>query len=132
MNRFRQRLRDVSGFGLIEVLVSMILLSVGLLALAGTSRQVGEQNRLSGSRTGEALAAQQVMGTVWHRGYGAATSGAGAVSVGNRVYLVTRAVTSPAPRVKVVRLSVTSQRLPSNPRVFTSRVYANRQLPTAP
>jgi len=132
MNRLRERLRDVSGLGLIEVLVSMVLLSVGVMALAGTSLQVAEQNRLSASRTGESLAAQQVMETLRHRGYVAATSGSGTVLVGNRAYRVVRAVTSPAPRVKRVQLTVTSLTAPSTPRLFTSRVYRSRQIPTAP
>ena len=132
MNSLRERLGDVLGLGLIEVLVSMVLVSVGLLALAGSSLQVGQQNRLSASRTGESLAAQQAMEIVRSRGYATTTSGIGTVSIGNRAYRVTRAVTSPSPRIKVVRLTVMSRSAVSTPRVFTSRVYANRQLPTAP
>lgn len=132
MNMFRERLEDVSGLGLIEVLVSMILLSVGMMAIAGISLQVGTQNRLSMTQTDQSLAAQQVMEALQRSGYAATTSGTDTVSVGTRTYLVTRTVTTPTQRVKLVQLTVTSQSGLSTPRVFTSRVYERRQLPVAP
>lgn len=132
MNMFRERLEDVSGLGLIEVLVSMILLSVGMMAIAGISLQVGTQNRLSMTQTDQSLAAQQVMETLQRSGYAATTSGTDTVSIGTRTYIVTRAVTTPTRRVKLVQLTITSQNGLSTPRVFTSRVYERRQLPVAP
>lgn len=128
----RERLVDTSGLGLIEVLVAMIILSVGMLAIAGISLQVGTQNKLSTSQTDQSLAAQQVMETLQRAGYAATTSGTDTVSVGNRRYQVQRAVTTPNTRVKLVRLTVTSTSGTASPRVYTSRVYETRQLPAAP
>ena len=130
--QFRESLRDSSGLGLIEVLVAMIILSVGMMAIAGISLQVGTQNTLSTSQTDQSLAAQQVMESLQRAGYAAATSGVDTVSVGNRQYVVTRAVTTPNSRVKLVQLTVTSRNGIASPRVYTSRIYETRQLPAAP
>lgn len=136
MNRpmitLRERIEDASGLGLIEVIVSMLILSVGMLAIAGVSLQVGTQNKLSTSQTDQSLAAQQVMETLQRAGYAATTSGTDTVSVGNRTYWVTRAVTTPNTRVKLVRLTVTPASGTSSARVYTSRVYETRQLPAPP
>lgn len=129
---FREKLADNSGLGLIEVLVSMIILSVGMMAIAGISLQVGTQNKLSTSQTDQALAAQQVMESLQRVGYAATTNGSDTVSVGNRQYLVTRAVSTPNNRVKLVQLTVTSMNGQASTRVFTGRIYQNRQLPAAP
>ena len=132
MNRFRDQLKDVSGLGLIDVLVSLMLLSIGVLSVAGTSRSVGEQVRLSSVRTDQSAVALQTMATLRRRGYAAATGGAGIVFLGRRAYRVSRTVTSSGQRVKVVRLTVTPESGPPTPRIFTSRVYATRPLPSAP
>ncbi|MDX1394843.1 MAG: prepilin-type N-terminal cleavage/methylation domain-containing protein [Gemmatimonadota bacterium] len=132
MTSLRARLADESGLGLIEVLVSMIILSVGMMAIAGISLQVGTQTKLSTSQTDQSLAAQQVMETLLGGGYAAAASGSDTVSVGNRVYQVTRSVTSPTSRVKLVQLTVTPITGNGSARVYTSRMYENRQLPAAP
>lgn len=128
----RERLQDSSGLGLIEVLVAMMILSVGMMAIAGISLQVGTQTKLSTSQTDQSLAAQQVMEALQQNGYAAATNGQDTVSVGNRQYLVTRAVTTPNMRVKLVQLTVTSVNGLASPRVYTSRIYETRQLPAAP
>ena len=129
----RERIEDTAGLGLIEVLVAMIILSVGVLAIAGISVQVGTQNSMSTSQTDQALAAQQVMEALHLTGFAATSSGTDTISVGNRRYIVTRTVTTPTTRVKLIQLTVTSARnRMTSPRVFTSRMYQNRQLPSAP
>jgi len=132
MNRLRDRIADTSGLGLIEVLVSMIILSVGMMAIAGISLQVGTQNKLSTSQTDQSLAAQQVMETLQRVGYAATTSGTDTISVGNRRYRVTRSVTTPNARVKLVQLTVSAMTGTASPRVYTSRIYESRQLPAPP
>ena len=49
------------GFGLIEVMIAMILFTVGVLALAGTTTYVGTQLRASDIRTERQVARQAVM-----------------------------------------------------------------------
>jgi Tfp pilus assembly protein PilV len=130
--RLRERLRGSEGIGLIEVLAALIIMSVGMLAIAGISLQVGAQNQWSTWQTDQALAAQQVMERLQRIGYAATANGTDTVSVGNRAYVVNRVVSQPAPRVKRVQLTVLSSQAAAAPRVFVSRIYETRQLPTAP
>jgi Tfp pilus assembly protein PilV len=135
MQTLRQRISDEGGLGLIEVLVSMVILSVGMLAIAGISLQVGTQNALSTNQTDQSLAAQQVMETLQAIGYTNVASGTDTVTVGTSSYVVTRSVTTPTTRVKLVQLTVTpanSRVYRSTARVYTGRIYETRQLPAAP
>jgi Tfp pilus assembly protein PilV len=127
----RDRLSDSSGIGLIEVLAALIIMSIGMLAIAGISLQVGAQNQWSTWQTDQALAAQQVMERLQRVGYPGTTNGTDTVSVGNRSYVVNRVVSQPAPRVKRVQLTVLSSQ-GAAPRVFVSRIYQTRQLPPSP
>ena len=127
----RQRLRDTSGMGLIEVLAALIIMSIGMLAIAGISLQVGAQNRWSTWQTDQAMAAQQVMERLQRLGYSTVSNGTDTVSVGNRRYVVNRVVGQPAPRVKRVQLTVVSSQ-GASPRIFVSRIYQTRPLPASP
>ena len=127
----RDRMRDQSGLGLIEVVSALVIFSIGMLAIAGVSLQVGTQNKLSTFQTDQSLAAQQVMEEMQRMGYAAAASHTDTVSVGNRTYYVQSVVTTPATRVKLVQLTVTS-RSGVAARTFTNRMYEARQLPAAP
>lgn len=129
-----RRAADTSGLGLIEVLIAVVLLAVGIMAMTGVSLSVAAQNRLSTWETDQALAAQLVMERLHGSGYGYASlaSGTATVAIGNRTYVVNRLVTSPAPRVKNVRLTVISTAGRVGSRSFVSRIYSNRQLPPKP
>jgi Tfp pilus assembly protein PilV len=128
---FRSRLRDSSGLGLIEVITAMVILSIGVLAVAGIAFQVGVQTRLSTWQTDQSLAAQQVMESLQRGGYTSAVSRTDTVTVGTRTYVVTAAVSTPANRVKQVQLTVQSPN--GGPgRSYTGRIYQSRQLPSAP
>jgi Tfp pilus assembly protein PilV len=135
MQMFRERVRDETGLGLVEVLVSMIILSVGVLAIAGISLQVGTLNALSTSQTDQSLAAQQVMESMQAAGYANASSGSDTITVANRRYVVTTSVTTPSLRVKLVQLTVTAagnRGRQISAGVYTGRIYDARQLPSAP
>lgn len=127
----RTRLDDRRGIGLIEVLVALVIMSFGMLAIAGISLHVGSQTQLSTWQTDQAMVAQQVMERLQRVNYAAIASGTDTVSVGNRTYVVNRLVSQPAPRVKRVQLTVLSSQRAA-PRVFVSRIYETRQLPPAP
>ena len=56
-------------------------------------------------------------------------------TIGNSQNLVTKAVTTPSARVKLVQLTVSaanSRVFRSTTRVYTGRIHDNRQLPAAP
>ena len=125
------RILDKSGVGLIEVMVALILLTVGILAVAGIGLQVAAQNRWSHWQTDETLAAQEVLERLQRAGYAAATSGTDTVTIGQNTYRITRAVTQVANRVRQVQVTVASAS-GGRTRTFTSRLYAPRQLPAPP
>jgi len=135
MQTLRDRIRDEAGLGLVEVMVSMIILSVGMLAIAGISLQVGTQTALATSQTDQSLAAQQVMERLQSSRYTNVSSGSDTVTIANRRYLVTRSVSTPTTRVKLIQLTVTAagnRGRRTAARVYTGRIYDARQLPSAP
>lgn len=83
------------GFGLVEALVSAVILSVGLLAVGGIALSVAGQTRMASIRTGQALAGQQVLEDVVTREYSSilAAGGDTTITVGGRTYTVGRSVT---------------------------------------
>ncbi len=121
---------DDSGIGLVEVLIALIILSVGLLSVAGISLSVGAQTSWATWETDQSLAAQEVLERVQREGYENAESGTETVTIGNREYDVTREVEDVANRVKEVRLSISSEH--ASERVFVTRVYKPRPLPPPP
>ena len=111
-----------SGFGLVEILIAMVLLTVGLLALTSITASVASQTRISAEKTAQAMAAQQVLEDYTRRGYTAATSGVDTIQVGGRPYVVTSTVTDPSSRVRQIS-SVVSGRGPTAARTFVTRIY---------
>lgn len=117
-----------AGFGLVEVLITMLILSVGLLALTTISAGVASQTRISAERTGQAMAAQQVLEDYTRRGYATATSGVDTVQVGGKSYVVTSTVTDVNGRVRQVSALV-GGRGPTVARTYVTRVYEPIPLP---
>lgn len=114
--------------------MSVVILSIGVLAIAGASLQVGGQLSESRLETERTLVARQAMERLRTGPWTSIRSGADTVAVGSRSYVVTRTVTSPLRRVKLVELSVYADdpALATAPRVFTGRIQADRPLPVAP
>lgn len=121
---------DDSGMGLVEVLIALVILSFGLLSVAGISLSVGAQTRWATWETDQSLVAQEVLERVQSEGYESAANGTETVSIGNREYDVTREVEDVANRVKEVRVSISSTHAAE--RVFVTRVYKPRPLPPPP
>lgn len=94
------------GFGLIEVLIALLVLSAGLLAAAGLSTAVEEQRRLASRETERTLVAQQVLDSIRQAGFVAARDGAAVLRVAGRRWPVTWAVQEAAPRLKTVEVRV--------------------------
>lgn len=125
--RVGSSLRSGAGFGLIEALAALAIVSIAVLGVAGTSLRVGEQDRTSTVATDHAIVAGQVMERVRAAGYAAAASGTDTVAYGGRTYLVSRLVTPAGPRLKAVRLVVRDRVGASRP--FETRLLLDRPLP---
>lgn len=58
-----------AGMTLVEVLIALVILAVGLLAIAGMSGAVAMQTRMGGSVTGQTVAGQEVLESLQMKGY---------------------------------------------------------------
>ncbi|MFQ5689647.1 MAG: hypothetical protein ACE5HQ_05190 [Gemmatimonadota bacterium] len=127
----RARQAGEAGFGLAEILIALVVLSIGLIGMAGLSASVGREARLAGRQTDQALAAQQVLEGIHSSGYAAAVAGTDTVTIGNRKYIVVRRAQDVAPRVRQVQVTVTPPG-GAHARTFTTRLYQARPLPSPP
>lgn len=119
-----------AGVGLVEVLVAVSILAFGLVAIAGVARGVARLTREASVRTGQGLAAGQVLALMVHRGYEAAPPGTSdtIVEVGERSYRVTRAVTQVGAGLRELTATVSgADVLPE--RSFVTRLHRNHVLP---
>jgi len=119
---------DESGFGLVEILITMLIMSVGLLALTTISAGVASQTRISAERTAQAMATQQVLEDYTRRGYAAAASRVDTVQVSGRRYIVTSSVTDVNGRVRQVSSVVDGRGLVAS-RTYITRIYDPIALP---
>ena len=120
-----------AGFGLIELVLALTVSSIGLMAVAGASMGIGTQASLARWDADQALVARTVLERAISGSYAAAVSGQRTVSLGGPPITAASTVTSPAPRLKHVRLDVTPPG-PRVPVVFETRLAASRPLPVAP
>lgn len=94
------------GFGLVEVLVALIVLSVGLLGVGGLALVASQQTRQASARTGQEIAAQSVLEGLVRQGYDDLDDEAAAgprdtsVSVKGVSYTVTKRVEQLSARVR--------------------------------
>lgn len=77
-----------AGVTLIELLVAIVILAVGLLAVAGMTGAVATQTRMGGSVTGQTAAAQEVLEDVQAMDFADVQSGTRQVTVGSHTYTV--------------------------------------------
>lgn len=123
-------LASEKGFGLVEALIALIILSVGLLAIAGIALSVSAQTRAGVDTTAQVMAGQQVLEAMVQQGYGNVSTGDTTVRVGNRAFTVGRSVTASGVRWQEVeaRVEATGDR-PA--RTLTTRLHARRAPPTS-
>lgn len=123
-------LASEKGFGLVEALIALIILSVGLLAIAGIALSVSAQTRAGVDTTAQVMAGQQVLEAMVQQGYGNVSTGDTTVSVGNRTFTVGRSVTASGVRWQEVeaRVEATGDR-PAQ--TLTTRLHARRAPPTS-
>lgn len=118
------------GFGLAEALVSLVILSVGLLAIAGIALSVSAQTRAGVDTTAQVMAGQQVLETMVQEGYGNVPTGDTTVKVGSRTFTVSRSVTAAGVRWQEIEVEVEQTR--DRPaQTLTTRLHAPRTPPTS-
>ena len=132
MKYVRNKLGDEGGFGLVEALVSSMILGFGLLAVAGMSMSTARQGRLAEWRTDQALAAQlelsKVQQDVRKLGFSTITDTERSLAVGDQTFVISTTVSLVSSRVKEVQIQVSGVGSMGS-RTFATRVYAPRQLP---
>lgn len=98
-----------AGFGLVEALVSIVILSIGLLAVGGMTLAVAQQSRLAAARTDQTFAAEEVLGDLSAQGYSGLSDEVASgeqerdVQVGARTITVTWHVTSAGSSLREIR-----------------------------
>lgn len=118
------------GFGLVEALVALVILSVGLLAIAGIALAVSAQTRAGATTTAQVLAGQQVLEHMVQAGYGSVPTGDTTVRVGGRSFTVRRSIPARGRRWKELRVEVegTGDR---EAETLVTRRHARRPVPTS-
>lgn len=120
-----------AGFGLVEALIAFVILSVGLLAIAGIALSVAAQTHDAAYVTDQDMAAQQVLEVTATSQFSSVPAGTSdtTVSVGGNSYTVTRTVTQVSPRTKKVQVDVPGQPGEADETMVTY-LYAPRGLPS--
>lgn len=118
------------GFGLIEALIALIILSVGLLAIAGIALSVSAQTRAGVNTTAQVLAGQQVLEAMVQEGYGSVPTGDTTVTVGSRTFIVDRSISASGSRWQEIQVQVESMG-DQAAETITTRVHAKRAPPTS-
>lgn len=119
------------GFGLVEALVAAIILSFGLLAVAGLSASTAGQERLARWQTDQAMAAQLALSEAYQADFDSVASGSSDVHVGEHTYRVKLTVTDVSSRVKQVDAAIAGVG-PLDSRTFSTRLYAPRLAESLP
>lgn len=118
------------GFGLAEALVSLVILSVGLLAIGGIALSVSAQTRAGVNTTAQVLAGQQVLEAMVQEGYGSVPTGDTTVTVGSRTFIVDRSISASGSRWQEIQVQVESMG-DQAAETITTRVHAKRAPPTS-
>lgn len=126
----RSALADEGGLTLVEVVVALLVLSVGLLAVAGMTLSVGTQVRRAGLYTDQNLVAQERLDRAAARGWNGTSPGTAVDTVvRNGVeWVVTQDVSDLSTRLRQVEVTVGGSGTVSA-RTFTLRLARPRPLP---
>ncbi|WP_428276127.1 type IV pilus modification PilV family protein [Candidatus Palauibacter sp.] len=95
-----------AGFSLVEVLLAIVVTSVGVLGAAGVVLGVGSQALRAAWDTEHALAGRNAVESLVRAGYAAAASHTSVVDVGGRRFDVSHDVAERSPRLKHAHVTV--------------------------
>lgn len=119
-----------AGFSLVEVLLAIVVTSVGALGAAGVVLAIGLQARRAAWDTEHALAGRNAVESLVRAGFAAAASHASVVDIGGRRFDVSHRVATRSRRLKHARVTVS---LPPAPEAELEIVLSRpRPLPAAP
>lgn len=111
-----------AGFSLLEVLLAVVLLSVGVLSVAAVATAVARHSGRSARETGRSLAARQVLDSVRRAGFPAAEDGSSILTAGGREHRAAWRVTEVSAGLKRVDVRVEG-RGPEPGRSFGTRLH---------
>ena len=119
-----------AGFSLVEVLLAIVVTSVGVLGAAAAVLGIGAQALRSERETVHTLAGRNAVESIVRAGHAAATSRTRTVDIGGRRFDVSHHVTDPSPRFKHARVTVSRAPVPAAE--FEIVLVRPRPLPAAP
>ena len=121
--RVLARLRVRSGFGLIEVMIALIVATIGMLGLAGMLLQIGRRATQLSGQNGRAAVATQTMNRLAALPYDQLSNAAGCTTVTGAPFSYTQCVSViNSTGYKSIRLVIT----PANTRVRADTTYLTR------
>lgn len=129
--RLKARVRDESGFGLVEVLIALTILVIGLVAVSGLSLASADQALIANWRTQQSTAAQIVLEDVQEGGWWSAVSGADTATVAGHDFPVTISVSTVSSRVKQITIVVAAAGVVDTA-MYRTRLYKPLPLPDPP
>ncbi|MDE2663180.1 MAG: prepilin-type N-terminal cleavage/methylation domain-containing protein [Gemmatimonadota bacterium] len=119
-----------AGFSLVEVLLAIVVTSVGVLGAAGVVLGIGAQALRAARGTERTLAGRNAVESLVRAGHAVAISHTSTVDIGGRRFDVSHDVTEHPPRLKHARVTVSR---PPAPAAELDIVLARpRPLPAAP
>ena len=123
----RARRGGARGFTLAEVLVAVVVLSVGVLGVAGLTLAVARESRRSARETARALAARRALDSIRAAGFDVAVDGGSTLALDGRGWRVRWRVTRETPDLKRVDL-----RVPAGPDEESGPPFATARLHRRP
>lgn len=119
-----------AGFSLVEVLLAIVLTSIGVLGAAGVVLGIGSRALRAAWDTEHALAGRNAAESLLRTGHAAAASHTSTVDIGGHRFDVSYDVTEPSPRLRHARVTVS---LPPAPAADLNVLLSRpRPLPAAP
>ncbi len=119
-----------AGFGLVEVLLAIVIMSVGILGASTVVLGIASQGRRAMWNTDQALAGRSAADSLMGADFASVVSGSGTGACGGRQCDVSYDVTVLSTRLKLVRLEATLASAPGT--VLETIVSRPRPLPGAP
>lgn len=127
----KPRCNEEAGFGLIEVLIAVIILVIGVVALAGMTMSVADQVASAEWQSEQILAGEQALDEIRKGGYAAAASQVDTIDVDGHDFEVKIAVTQASARVKQV-LAIVAPAGSVPPDTISTLLYETVELPSPP